>query len=273
MSVMFGGDFSPMANARSRRQSADNRALGPFIDTLKSLDLEALRQRQDEVGDPDEDVAPIAVAGNISVATWNAFAELDRLPHGLQLKQLLWANSKVFIVQLAIGRAHESAAGWIDRHVGNALGDDAAQIRSMNIRSQNQATYQADCSFAPIRTLPNMVVPQGIEYADWVPLVVKIMHWQVWDTVLPKIAVYSQLVGMEYILYIKMSRRLHHWTYECYDVPNGIPPIGRQADRHEFYVGQAQLNVHVEELDCDRLLGLSPQNPPRTVNDPILLFF
>lgn len=87
--------------------------VGPLVAAFRRLDLVSLRQRaaqNEDNGGPDEGTEQFLAADNISMATWNEFARLDRLPHGLQLRQLLWVNDQVLIVQAAIGRPHEGTA-------------------------------------------------------------------------------------------------------------------------------------------------------------------
>lgn len=105
--------------------------LDRLMDAFQQLDIESLCQRETTNGgdDSDEGTELFLVTDKISMATWNEFARLDRLPHGLQLRQLLWVNDEVFIVQAAIGPAHECAAGWVNIRVGNALGGDGGIVR------------------------------------------------------------------------------------------------------------------------------------------------
>lgn len=67
-----------------------DRALGRLVAAFKQIDIEFLRQREVQQSERDSggDTEPYLVADNVSVETWNAFAELDQLPHGLRLRQL-----------------------------------------------------------------------------------------------------------------------------------------------------------------------------------------
>ncbi|KAG2524663.1 hypothetical protein JM16_004517, partial [Phytophthora kernoviae] len=56
----------------------------------------------------EEDTA-VPMAEEIPLEAWNLFAELKELPHNLHLRQLVWANNRVLIVEYPTRPPHEHA--------------------------------------------------------------------------------------------------------------------------------------------------------------------
>ncbi|KAG7376097.1 hypothetical protein PHYBOEH_001816 [Phytophthora boehmeriae] len=240
---------------------------------------DALEQRRvamvheaDDDEDDGEDTA-ILVADGIPLESWNRFAMLKKLPLGLQLRQLVWDDGNVWIVEFTISPPHEAAADecsrnfMILRRYGGGLGH-------MTLEYPHQPTYSADYTFRPRHNLPGIQIPRNIAYGDWVMVIVEVLHSQQWGQVHRKVAVYRQRPGVEYILCVKMSNQLHHWSYELYDVRNNQPPpdiFYTEANRQAFYLGTVGNDVHVVSLETRRVLGLQqgaplPQDCPATID-------
>ncbi|KAG7384149.1 hypothetical protein PHYPSEUDO_002933 [Phytophthora pseudosyringae] len=234
---------------------------------LAIIDLDALRAAgmEDDV-DNEEDTA-ILVAERIFLETWNRFAELDVLPRGLQLRQLVWDDGRVWIVEYLISRAHEGADGYYRRVFDVALPSQLAVTGQANLTGPDpngqQVTYAPDYSFVPNRSVPGLQVPHGVVYDEWVTVVIEVMRSQPWRSVRPKVAMYRQLPGVQYMFCLKMSRQLNRWSYEFYDVgvaPNPSPH--HAAPRHAFDLGAVpRVHDHFVHFDSRRVFGL-PNNVP-----------
>lgn len=118
------------------------------------------------------------------------------------------------------------------------------------------ATYAADATFRLCRAVVGARPPA-------ITVIVEVMHSETWSTVRPKIDVYRNRPGVEYILCIKMSLDLQHWTYEFYDLGDDShppsPPVGQPAPRHGFYWStERDQYPHVLTMESRRVLGLAP---------------
>lgn len=112
---------------------------------LELVDLESLRtDRNDE---DDKDTA-VRVARDIPLEVWNRFAELDNLPRGLQLRQLVWANGDVLIVEFAISPQHGCAVGYILRRI--PLEVPVGTPNRANLTLAGHPTYSADITLCGI---------------------------------------------------------------------------------------------------------------------------
>ncbi|KAG7385057.1 hypothetical protein PHYPSEUDO_001993 [Phytophthora pseudosyringae] len=173
--------------ARAEVRNAMNR----LCRELALVDLDALRAGDDggeEEGDDDnEEDTAILVAERIPVETWNRFAELDVLPRGLQLRQLVWDDGRVWVVEYPISRAHEAADRYCQRVFDVALPFQLAGTGQANLTGPGpngqQVTYQPDLSFVPNRSVPGLQVPHGVVYNKWVTVVIEVMRSQPWRSV------------------------------------------------------------------------------------------
>lgn len=127
---------------------------------------------------------------DIPLETWNRFAQLGRLPPGLDLHQLLWADDKVWIVEPTL---YEIAEGYFPRTIVCVLGDYGADVGHKDITGRGPnggvVTYQPDATFRP----KNTQAPRNAEYRAWITVVttvvVEILHSQEWSEVEPKVQV------------------------------------------------------------------------------------
>ncbi|KAG1697293.1 hypothetical protein DVH05_016577 [Phytophthora capsici] len=217
--------------------------------SLEALDLNTTR-RLANGGD-------FLVEQHIPLETWNRYVARSTLPPNLHLNQLVWAGESVWLVEFTISGQHESAASSCESMLVGQLGRLLACKRTMTLFTPNQPTFEADNTFLPMSTVPGIQFPTGIEPRQWVTVIVEILNTQSWDSAHAKVNVYRQRAGVEYIICIKMSDDLDHWSYEVYDVRNRIPAHGNMAARHEFNI--TTVNVpHVVVLETWRVLGLSP---------------
>lgn len=201
----------------------------------------------------------IFVADDILVETWNQFAELDEeLPRDLRLQQLVWFDNSVWIVEYPLSIPHEVANSCISQKFillegGITFGHVAQTGPGPN---EQQVTYAPDYSFGPFPTLPGIQVPEGVRHG-WVTLIVEVMYMQQWQTVYPKVAMYRQLPGIQYIFCLKLSARLNLCSYELYEVGNNDSTFPNPAIRVSFDIRTVQPNhPFVVQFDSRRVLAL-----------------
>ncbi|KAG7401515.1 hypothetical protein PHYBOEH_000573 [Phytophthora boehmeriae] len=217
-----------------------------ITDALEQRRVAMVDDGDDDEAEADDEDTGILVADGIFLESWNRFAMLEELPLGLRLRQLVWADRNVWIVEFTIGLPHEAAVCdcssnfTILRRYGGGVGH-------MAIVYPHQPTYSADYTFRPRGDLPRIQIPRNINYYDWVTVIVEVLHSE---------------PGVEYILCVKMSNQLHHWSYELYDVRNNQPDTFlTRANRQAFHLGTVGNDVHVVCLDTKRVLGLQQGAP------------
>lgn len=115
-------------------------------------------------------------------------------------------------------------------------------------------TFAPDYAYLPLPMIPGAQVPLG-----GASLIVEFMRNQPWALVRPKLKMYRQLDGLQYIFCLKMSRAMRCWSYELYDVANNHPAYPDDAEHHSFSISEANAPVnhqHFLHFDSKRVLGL-----------------
>ncbi|EGZ08445.1 hypothetical protein PHYSODRAFT_306347 [Phytophthora sojae] len=201
----------------------------------------------------DEDTA-VLVAERISLKTWNRFAQLDHLPRGLRLRQLVWDDGRVYVVEFPFTNEHEDAIGYIQRVFARALQFHGSNRGQANISGPDgpngsSVTLAPDFSYIPNPRLPGNRLPR-----DAVTVVVEIMHSQNWWSVQCKLRMYRQLPHLQYVFLVRMSDALSNWTYELHA---RNPDFLDAVIRHQFRTETVPDNHnHFVHLDSRRVLGL-----------------
>ena len=237
-------------------------ALRRLLSALNRIDLSRVRRRVVFVDGDDDGVADdgILVATNVSMATWNAFAQVEQLPHDLKLRQFLWADNTVWIVECVIGEWHERTARLVDKNFERCLPNAVVVGGSKTLVTPGHATYEPDCSFRPYSDVNGVVVPADMALVDRATVIVEVLHGANWSSVTSKVAVYRQRPGVEYVLCIAISEHMNVWAYSLYDVtePPDLPLARHSFDMHHYDIAT---QGHVVKLDSRRVLGLSRGAP------------
>ncbi|EGZ08433.1 hypothetical protein PHYSODRAFT_306338 [Phytophthora sojae] len=237
-----------------------------LIDLDGALAAAAPTVHDDDSDDDEDQGTEILVAERVPLETWNRLAQLNNLPRGLRLRQLVWDDGRVSIVELPISIGHEDALASVLGAFWDAVGAHGSHRGQSSLRPK----WGPDDVLARLRIRP-------AAYNPWLP--------NPWNSSAPGTSDggrgdyahpavgFSPAQGANYIFCLKMSLAMDRWSYELYDVPDHNPPPGQNACQLSFNISERVVPAnHVVNFDSRRVLGLPQQAQlPAAIPDQIVV--
>jgi hypothetical protein len=183
-----------------------------------STDADADRGSEEDDIDDEEDEEAVVVARDVPVEVWNALFELEEQPHGISLRFLMWHDGTVSIVEYP-SPEHGASEYEVSRRLSSHFSAWAIVNHSVGIATPGRPTrpsYEPDLFDYPHRSLIGAQSPANLKRTEWA--IVEILRNQRWSSVHHKVTAYRNRPGVQYIICVRMSKKLQHWSYEFYDV-------------------------------------------------------